>query len=415
MKISRRYFLKNGGIAMLGMASLPSFLQRAIAGTAAPSKKKMVVLFQRGAMDGLNVVVPFSEPEYYRLRPTIAIPEPRRGGAEAAIDLDGFFGLHPSLQPLQALFQSRELAIVQAVGSPDPTRSHFDAQDFMESGTPGLKSTDDGWLNRAMQSMPEEQASPFRAVAFGPYLPRTLSGSAPAVAIPDLKQFKMYGPQQTVEGGFEAMYAQTLDQALRGVGQETFEAIDQLKTINPDSYQPENGAQYPASRFGKSLMEIAELFKADIGLEVAFLDSGGWDHHVNEGGVEGQLSNLLRDLGQGIAAFHQDMGDRMGDVVFISMSEFGRTVHENGNRGTDHGHANCMFILGGDVKGGKVYARWPGMSEEKLYQGRDLAVTTDYRSVLGEIMTKHLGGRDLSAVFPGFANDPRQFLGLIKA
>ena len=415
MNISRRYFLKNGGIAMLGMASLPSFLQRAIAGTVAPNKRKMVVLFQRGAMDGLNVVVPFAEPDYYRLRPTIAIPEPRRGGAEAAIDLDGFFGLHPSLQLLQPLFQNRQLAIVQAVGSPDPTRSHFDAQDFMESGTPGLKSTDDGWLNRAMQSMPEEQASPFRAVAFGPYLPRTLSGSAPAVAIPDLKQFKMYGPQQTVEGGFEAMYAQTLDQALRGVGQETFEAIDQLKSINPDSYQPENGAQYPTSRFGKSLMEIAELFKADIGLEVAFLDSGGWDHHVNEGGVEGQLSNLLRDLGQGIAAFHQDMGDRMGEVVFVSMSEFGRTVHENGNRGTDHGHANCMFIMGGDVKGGKVYTGWPGMSEEKLYQGRDLAVTTDYRSVLAEIITKHLGGRDLNAVFPGFANDPRQFLGLIKA
>ncbi len=415
MNISRRYFLKNGGIAMLGMASLPAFLQRAVAATAAPNKKKMVVLFQRGAMDGLNVVVPFAEPNYYRLRPTISIPAPSRGGTEAALDLDGFFGLHPSLQPLQPLFQSGQLAIVQAVGSPDPTRSHFDAQDFMESGTPGVKATDDGWLNRALQSMPEGETSPFRAVAFGPYLPRTLEGAAPAVAIPDLKQFKMYGPQQTVEGGFEAMYAQTVDQALRGVGQETFEAIDQLKKINPDSYQPENGAQYPTSRFGKSLQEIAELFKADVGLEVAFLDSGGWDHHVNEGGVQGQLSNLLRDLGQGIAAFHQDMGDRMGDVVFVSMSEFGRTAHENGNRGTDHGHANCMFVMGGDVKGGKVYTRWPGMSDEKLYEGRDLAVTTDYRSVLGEIMTKHLGGRDLATVFPGFTNDPRQFLNLVKA
>ena len=415
MTISRRYFLKNGGIAMLGMASLPSFLQRAVAATTGPNKKKMVVLFQRGAMDGLNVVVPFAEPNYYRLRPTIAIPAPSRGGAEAAIDLDGFFGLHPSLQPLQPLFQKGQLAIVQAVGSPDPSRSHFDAQDFMESGTPGVKSTEDGWLNRALQSMPEEQSSPFRAVAFGPYLPRTLAGSAPTVAIPDLKQFKMFGPQLTVEGGFEAMYAQTVDQAMRGVGAETFEAIDQLKKINPDSYQAENGADYPTSRFGKSLMEIAELFKADLGLEVAFLDSGGWDHHVNEGGVQGQLSNLLRDLGQGIAAFHQDMGDRMGDVVFVSMSEFGRTAHENGNRGTDHGHANCMFLMGGDIKGGKVYSRWPGMNEGQLYEGRDLAVTTDYRSVLGEIMTKHLGGENLKAVFPGFANDPRQFLGVIKS
>jgi uncharacterized protein (DUF1501 family) len=415
MNISRRYFIKSGGIAMLGMASLPSFLQRAVAATASPNKKKMVVLFQRGAMDGLNVVVPFAEPNYYALRPTIAIPQPNRGGAEAAIDLDGFFGLHPSLQPLLPLFRNGQLAVVQAVGSPDPTRSHFDAQDFMESGTPGLKATDDGWLNRAMQSMTEEKPSPFRAVAFGPYLPRTLQGTAPAVAIPDLKQFKMYGPQQTTEGGFEAMYAQTVDQAMRGVGHETFEAIDQLKQINPDTYQPENGAEYPKGRFGQSLMEIAELFKADVGLEVAFLDSGGWDHHVNEGGVQGQLANLLRDLGQGIAAFHQDMGDRMGDVVFVSMSEFGRTAHENGNHGTDHGHANCMFVMGGDVKGGKVYSRWPGMSQGQLYEGRDLAVTTDYRSVLGEILSKHLGDRDLKAVFPGFANDSRQFLGLVKA
>ena len=415
MTISRRYFLKNGGIAMLGMASLPSFLQRAIASTPTAGKKKMVVLFQRGAMDGLNVVVPFAEPNYYHLRPTIAIPEPRRGGADAAIDLDGFFGLHPSLAPLQPLFQNGQLAIVQAVGSPDPSRSHFDAQDYMESGTPGVKATEDGWLNRALQATPEEQSSPFRAVAFGPYLPRTLQGSAPAVSIPDLKQFKMYGSQQTVEGGFEAMYAQTVDQALHGVGQQTFAAIDQLKKINPDSYQPENGAEYPKSRFGQSLEEIAELFKADVGLEVAFLDSGGWDHHVNEGGVQGQLSNLLRDLGQGIAAFNQDMGDRMGDVVFVSMSEFGRTAHENGNRGTDHGHANCMFVLGGDIKGGKVYTKWPGMSDGQLHDGRDLAVTTDYRSVLSEIMTKHLGNPNLGTVFPGFANDPRQYLGVVKA
>ena len=414
MKISRRYFLKSGGIAMLGMASLPSFLQRAVAATVSPNKKKMVVLFQRGAMDGLNVVVPFAEPNYYQMRPTIAIPQPQRGGAEAAIDLDGFFGLHPSLQPLHSLFQQGQLAIVQAVGSPDPTRSHFDAQDFMESGTPGVKSTDGGWLNRALQITPEDHPSPFRAVAFGPYLPRTLQGSVSALSIPDLKQFKMYGPQQTVEGGFEAMYAQTVDQAMRGVGHETFEAIDQLKKINPDSYEPENSAEYPKSRFGQSLMEIAELFKADLGLEVAFLDSGGWDHHVNEGGVQGQLSNLLRDLGQGIAAFHQDMSDRMGDVVFVSMSEFGRTAHENGNRGTDHGHANCMFVMGGGVKGGKVYTRWPGLSEGQLNQGRDLAVTTDYRSVLGEVISTHLDDKDLAKVFPGFANDPRQFLGLLK-
>ena len=415
MNITRRVFLKGGGIAMMGMSAMPSFLQRAIAATAAPNKKKMVVLFQRGAMDGLNVVVPFGERNYYGMRPTISIPQPRSSGSDAAIDLDGFFGLHPSLQPLEPLFHSGQLAIVQAVGSPDPTRSHFDAQDFMESGTPGLRATGDGWLNRSLQSLPEEKPSPFRAVAFGPYLPRTLQGIAPAIAVPELKQFKMFGPQQTVEGGFEAMYAQTVDKALHGVGQETFEAIDQLKKINPDTYQPENGAQYPKGRFGQSLEEIAELFKADVGLEVAFLDSGGWDHHVNEGGVQGQLSNLLRDLGQGIAAFHQDMGDRMEDVVFVSMSEFGRTARENGNRGTDHGHANCMFVMGGAIKGGKVYTRWPGMGEGQLYEGRDLAVTTDYRSVLSEILTKHLGNRDLTKVFPGFEAAPKNYLNLVRA
>ena len=400
---------------MIGMSALPTFLQRAIADTPAPNKKKLVVLFQRGAMDGLNVVVPFAEPNYYALRPTIAIPQPASGSQEAAIDLDGFFGLHPSLQPLEQLFHGGQLAIVQAVGSPDATRSHFDAQDFMESGTPGARATDDGWLNRSLQEMPEQNASAFRAVAFGPYLPLTLRGKASAISISDLKDFKVLGNPQVTEGGFEAMYAQTVDQALHGVGQETFEAVDSLRKLDPEHYQPENGAEYPKSKFGKSLQEIAELSKADLGMEVAFLDSGGWDHHVNEGGVQGQLANLLRDLSQGIAAFHQDLGDRMEDVVFVSMSEFGRTAHENGNRGTDHGHANCMFVMGGGVKGGKVYTRWPGMSQEQLYQGRDLAVTTDFRSVLGEIVTRHLGNRDLSAVFPGFGNDPRKFLNILKS
>ena len=415
MKMTRRVFLKSGGVVMVGMTAMPAFLQRAVAATPAPNKKKLVVLFQRGAMDGLNVVVPFAEPNYYRLRPTIAIPQPTSGGQEAAIDLDGFFGFHPSLQPLVQLFHSGQLAVVQAVGSPDPTRSHFDAQDFMESGTPGKSSTNDGWLNRSLATVPEDKPSSFRAVAFGPYLPLTLRGSVPAVAIPDLKQFRLFGNPQVTENSFEAMYADSVDKALHGVGTETFEAIDSLKKLDPDNYQPENGAQYPNSRFGKSLQEIAELIKADLGMEVAFLDSGGWDHHVNEGGVQGQLSNLLRDLGQGLAAFHQDLGDRMEDIVFVSMSEFGRTAHENGNRGTDHGHANCMFVMGGAVKGGKVYTKWPGMNEGQLYQDRDLAVTTDFRSVLSEILTKHLGNPDLSPVFPGFENDPRKFLNILKA
>jgi uncharacterized protein (DUF1501 family) len=418
LKFSRRYFLKQGGVALVGLSAMPAFLQRAVAATPMPNKKQLVVLFQRGAADGLNIVVPFGEPNYYRMRPTIAIPQPQRGGADAAVDLDGFFGLHPSLAPLAPLFHQNQLAIVHAAGSPDPTRSHFDAQDFMESGTPGLRATDDGWLNRAIETVPEENASPFRAVAMGPNLPLTLRGSAPAIALPDLKQFKVMaqsaGSGKLVEGGFEAMYAQTVDHALHGTGTETFEAIDLLRNADPQKYQPENGAEYPKNRLGQSLEEIGQLLKANIGVEVLFVDCGGWDNHVNEGGVQGQLSNLLRDLGQGLAAFHQDMGDRMENIVFVTMSEFGRTAHENGNRGTDHGHANCMFVMGGDVKGGHVYGKWPGLEDHQLNEGRDLMLTTDFRSVLGEILTKHIGVKDLAPVFPGFDNDARKFPGLVR-
>ena len=415
MKVTRRVFLKSGGVAMVGLSSLPAFLQRAVAGTPMPNRKKLVVLFQRGAADGLNTVVPFAERDYYRLRPSIAIPEPRRGGEQAAVDLDGFFGLHPSLAPLEPLFKQGQFAIVHAAGSPDTTRSHFDAQDYMESGTPGMKATEDGWLNRTLQAQPEPGASPFRAVAMGPNLPRALRGTAPAVALPDVRQFQVIAQSPVVEGGFEALYAETVDQALRGTGTKTFEAIDMLRKANPSRFQPENGADYPRSRFGQSLQQVAQLLKADVGLEVCFLDSGGWDHHVNEGGVQGQLSNLLRDLGHGLAAFHRDMGARMEDIVFVTMSEFGRTAHENGNRGTDHGHANCMFVMGGAVKGGKVYGRWPGLGPGQLYEGRDLALTTDFRSVLGEIISTHIGSKDLKTVFPGFENDPRKFVGLLKA
>ena len=399
---------------------MPAFLQRAVASTPATTgKKQFVVLFQRGAADGLNTVVPFGEPNYYRLRPSIAIPQPRRGGADAAIDLDGFFGLHPSLAPLEPLYRRNQLAIVHATGSPDPTRSHFDAQDFMESGTPGVKATEDGWLNRAIETIPEENPSPFRAVAMGPNLPRMLHGSASAIALPDLKQFKVM-PQSgasaaTVEGGFEAMYAQTVDHALHGTGTETFEAIDMLRKVDPGKYKPENGAQYPASRLGQSLQQIGQLLKAKIGVEVLFVDCGGWDNHVNEGGVQGQLSNLLKDLGAGLAAFHQDLGDRMQDVVVVTMSEFGRTAKENGNRGTDHGHANCMFVMGGDMKGGHVYGRWPGLADHQLNEGRDLALTTDFRAVLGEILTNHLAVSDLKTVFPGFDADAHKFPGLLRS
>jgi uncharacterized protein (DUF1501 family) len=418
-KFSRRYFMKQGGIAMVGLSTVPAFLQRAIATTPAAGKKQLVVLFQRGAADGLNIVVPFAEPNYYRMRPTIAIPQPRRGDANTTIDLDGFFGLHPGLASLQPLFASNQLAIVHAAGSPDPTRSHFDAQDYMESGTPGIKATQDGWLDRAIGTIPEPNASPFRAVAMGTNLPRMLQGSTGAIALPDLRQFKVQPPSvamsNVVEGGFEAMYAQTVDHALHGTGTETFEAIDTLRKIDMNKFPPEHGADYPKSALGQRLQQIGVMIKANIGVEVLFVDCGGWDNHVNEGGAQGQLANLLRDLGQSLAAFHQDMGDRMADVVVVTMSEFGRTARENGNRGTDHGHANCIFVMGGDVQGGHVYGKWPGLDDHQLNEGRDLALTTDFRAVVSEILNRHLGVKDLAPVFPGFDVSGKRQLGLMRA
>jgi uncharacterized protein (DUF1501 family) len=417
-RFSRRYFLTRSGIGLVGLSTMPAFLQRAVASINGTAKKQLVVLFQRGAADGLNIVVPFAEPNYYRMRPTIAIPAPRQGAAETAVDLDGFFGLHPGLAALAPLFKANQLAIVHAAGSPDPTRSHFDAQDYMESGTPGVKATEDGWLDRVIGTVPEENASPFRAVAMGPSLPRMLQGKTGAIAIPDLRQFKVQ-PQSVAmasvaEGGFEAMYSQTVDHALQGTGAETFEAIDMLRKIDTSKYPLENGAEYPRNAIGQKLQQIGMMIKANIGAEVLFLDCGGWDNHVNEGGAQGQLANLLKELGQSLAAFHQDMGDRMADIVVVTMSEFGRTARENGNRGTDHGHANCMFVMGGDVKGGRVYGRWPGLADHQLNEGRDLTLTTDFRSVVGEVLTAHLGVTDLKPVFPGFDDSPRKFVGLIR-
>lgn len=419
MAITRRVFLKNTGIAVFGITALPPFLRNAMAATTGGGKRVLVVLFQRGAVDGLNAVVPYAEQNYYQMRPTIAIPRPGRGGSDgaqgAAIDLDGFFGLHPNLAPLVPLFKQGMLAVVHATGSPDPSRSHFQAQDYMEAGTPGIPSTQDGWLNRALQQERIAKPPTLRAIAVSPNLPLTLRGQAPAIAVPDLRQFKFFGPPRLVEANFEAMYANAPGGAMSDVGQETFEAVHTLGKLDPQKYQPANGASYPKSRFGNGLREIAQLIKADVGMEAAFLDSSGWDLHVNEGAVQGNMGNLLRDLGDGLSAFAADLGRKMQDVVFVSMSEFGRTAHENGNRGTDHGHGNYMFVMGGPVKGGKVYGRWPGLAPGQLNQDRDLKVTTDYRTVLSEVLQSHLGIDQFSTVFPNFSADqPANFLNLIR-
>jgi uncharacterized protein (DUF1501 family) len=300
---------------------------------------------------------------------------------------------------------------VHAVGSPDNTRSHFDAQDYMESATPGVKSTADGWLNRYLQSKSDPARSLFRAVSLTQTMSRILQGKAPTLAISNLADFTIRAGRSSasVQGGFEAIYDQTVNDVLGGTGKETFEAVNYLKKVNPSQYQPENGAQYARSPFGNSLLQISQLIKAGVGLEVAFTDIGGWDTHVNEGNSRGQLAQRLQDFSGGISALATDLGQRMDDVVILTMSEFGRTVRENGNRGTDHGHANAMFVVGNGVRGGKVYGQWPGLKSEQLYEGRDLALTTDFRDVFGEVAKKHLGTENLQAVFPGYAASESRF------
>ncbi len=370
MTSTRRVFIRNGALAAVGTAALPGFLTRAAFGAAdaGARSKRLVVIFQRGGADGLNIVVPHGEPSYYSMRPTINIPK------KSVLDLDGFFGLHPALASFQPLWRQKHLAIVHAAGSPHPTRSHFEAQDFMESATPGIKVTDDGWLNRALRDRaPGTNAdhSAFRAIALGPSLPRILSGKEAAIAVDNVNDFAVGGKN------------------------------------------PAPNANYPKGHFGDSLKHLAQIIKANLGVQIAFADIDGWDHHVNEGGTQGQIANLLGDFSQAISAFWIDLGDLGEDTVIVTMSEFGRTARENGSRGTDHGHANVMFVLGGPVRGGRVYGRWPGLDPSQLYEGRDLAVTTDFRIVLSEVVSRYLRNKDLKTLFPAFEGQPGQFLGLL--
>jgi uncharacterized protein (DUF1501 family) len=413
MPITRRAFMKDGALAVIGTAAVPTFLTRSVlaqATTAQTQGKKLVIIFQRGAADGLNVVVPYREPAYYQYRPTIAIPQ------NQVIDLDGFFGFHPAMAPLKPLWDQRHLAVVHASGSPDPSRSHFDAQDFMESGTPGLKATLDGWLNRALQAedlaWPQKQHTPFRAVALGEQIPRTLDGRIQAVALDNIRNFGVQS--STAAAGFAAMYDQSTDAVLHGTGQETFEAVKMLRAADPASYVPAAGVEYPNGPFGNSLRQIAQLLKANLGVEAAFADIGGWDTHQNEGAAEGQLAGRLREFSLGLSAFWNDMGTEAENIVLVTMSEFGRTCRQNGTGGTDHGHANVMFVLGGPVKGGRVYGRWPGLEQEQLYEARDLAITTDFRQVLGEAAYRTLGSRNLELVFPGSRLQANHFLGFVQ-
>jgi uncharacterized protein (DUF1501 family) len=416
--LTRRIFLRGSAVVMAGMGAAPLWLTRAAAAESRKNKT-LVAIFLRGAADGLNIVVPFGDKRYRELRPTLAIAPPsgqnngNGGPFGPAIDLDGTFALNGSLQPLKALWDRKQLAIVEATGSPDPTRSHFDAQDYMESGTPG-KSVAGGWLNRALPAA-AAGASPLRAVAFGNQVPRTLRGEHEVIAIGNAQQFKI-GNEETA-AILRNMYSLSPDAPFRRTGTDAFEAMKMIASIGQGAPDAEGGPGAPGGtrygqggELGRSLQELARLIKANAGVEAAFAEIGGWDHHGNE---NQQLANLLRQFSSAIAAFCQDMGDRMEDIVLVTMSEFGRTVEENGNAGTDHGHGGLMMVLGGAVQGGKVYGKWPGLEKEQLYEGRDLAVTTDFRAVLSELVRGHLGQNDLSAVFPGFQSGAP--LGLLRS
>jgi len=406
MSLNRRDFFKaTAALASANLlASLPRLAFRAEGNTSAGDI--LVCIFQRGAADGLNMIVPHGDRDYYEARDTIAIAQPHPGDPKAAVDLDGFFGLHPALKPLDDIYRDRALAIVHAVGSPDPTHSHFDAMDFMERGTPGAKAVTTGWIGRHLQTMgTQRDESPFRAVGVGAMLQQSLRGPVQAVALQSIADFHLKGRQDEVaklQAVLSALYSPSADM-LEATGQRTFDAIQMLTRINPGAYKPANGAKYPTGRFGEGLTTVAQLIKADVGLEVACVDIGGWDTHMGEGGADGgELPRLLQEFGEGLAAFHLDMQDRMGHITVVTMSEFGRRVQENSSHGTDHGHGNAMILMGGGVQGGKVYADWPGLALDRRYGPGDLAVTTDFRDVLGELVQKRLGNPELDVVFPNY-------------
>jgi uncharacterized protein (DUF1501 family) len=397
--LDRRFFLKSTGLALLGLGFAPGFLRRAVAQQTS-SRRTLVLVFLRGGADGLSLVPPVGDAAYYAARPTLALARP--GAEGGALKLDATFGLHPALSSLLPFFQDGTLAVVHAAGLHGATRSHFDAQDFCETGTPGLKTTQDGWLNRTLQQLPEPGAGAFRAVALQGTLPRSLQGTAPAVAVEGLNSFHISG-----KGGldsFEALYAGAVDDAMRTTGQEAFEALRAAASAELASSPPQNGALYAKTPLARRLQDTARLVRAGVGLEVVATEMGGWDTHVGEGGATGQLANRLRELGDALAAFAQDLGPRMANVTLLVMTEFGRTVRENGNRGTDHGTASAMLALGGGVRGGRVYGSWRGLDGPGLFENRDLAISVDVRSVLSEALQATLRPPDLSSVFPDFAS-----------
>lgn len=403
---SRRDLLKRTGVLAMGMLAWPAWMPRvALAPQNAPTQGDLLVcVFMRGGVDGLNLVTPHGDKNYYSARETLALKQPNSRDGQSVMDLDGFFGLHPALRPFKDIYDAGALAIVHAAGSPDPTHSHFDAMDFMERGTPGEKAIPTGWIGRHLQQVASSNQSPFRAVGMGTLLQQSLRGPISATALQSITDFHLRGDGRQIEK-FQQVLASLYegDGFIETEGQQTLQAMRDLAKIAANNYTPANGAKYPDGPYGKGLATVAQLIKSGMGLEVACVDIGGWDTHVQQGGAEGQMPRLIDEFAKGLSAFYTDLQDQMKRITIVTMSEFGRRLQENTSHGTDHGHGNVMFVIGGGIKGGKVYGDWPGLDKSSLYGPGDLAITTDFRDVLGEIVQKRLRNSNLAAVFPNYS------------
>jgi uncharacterized protein (DUF1501 family) len=365
----------------------------------APRGDTLVVVFLRGAADVLNMVVPHGEDAYYQLRPSLGIARPDDSNTkkeDRTVDLDGFFGFHPTMQPLIEAWQSEYLAIIHACGAPDESRSHFKAMELMERGVDDERGPASGWIGRHLATLNTGNSSPLRAVGMGTRPQRSLSGSVPVSALRSIADFHLGGDPRALQQMRAALSTVYQDDVL---GQDTLSIMDTLQKLDPANYQSPN---YPDTEFGMALKQTAMLIKADVGLEVSAIDLGGWDTHFAQGSASGLMPNLMKDLAEGLAAFHADMADHMNQLTTVTMSEFGRRASENGSLGTDHGHGSMMMVMGGNVNGGKVHGQWPGMAEGQLIGPGDLAVTTDYRDVLSEILTKRLNNPATGEIFPDF-------------
>jgi uncharacterized protein (DUF1501 family) len=363
--------------------------------TAQLNPKRLIVIFLR--VDGLNVVVPYRETAYYDARPTIAIPQPGQNGG--AIDLDGQFGLHPALASILPMWQQGNLAFVHSSGSPDPTRSHFDAQDNMERGAPGIQTIHDGWMNRLLGSLSGN--NPIQAVNVGDVTPRILSGRLPVATLAlgrgAARPIALDKPQIAV--AFDRLYSgnDRQSQAYRE-GRIARKAL--LSDLDTEMKMANNGAPLP-NGFASDAQRLAQIMNKDPRVALAFMALGGWDTHVNQ---SAQLARNLEQLGKGLATLQTTLGSTYADTTILVMSEFGRTVHENGDRGTDHGHGNVMWLTGGGIRGGKVYGDWQGLTSDRLYQERDLAITTDFRDVIATVLERHLQLSDskLAQILPSY-------------